>query len=128
MVAIAKRMQEQHLDSIPHQSTSPSSTPLSPNPPSTSTNSNKKDKSKPSPAGHRTAPAPIRKTTSKLPQPPSGTPLRVSQLSPAQEGNILIETVKAGMSAPGPGEGGAPGGVVPGMGGGKGKRKVVRVR
>ena len=64
----------------------------------------------------------------KLPEPPKPYPAlqsRVSAYSPAVATGMLIETVKAGMNAsdgaPGPGP------VLPG-GGGKGKRKVVRVR
>jgi len=83
---------------------------------------NKKEKAKTD--NHvRTAPAPGRKMKSRLPQPPSGPP-RLSEYSPAQEANILIETVKAGMNAPPPGEGAGGQAAL----GGKGKRKVVRVR
>ncbi|KAF8508015.1 signal recognition particle, SRP19 subunit [Hysterangium stoloniferum] len=45
---------------------------------------------------------------------------------PAQDANVLVETVKAGMSALPPGEG-APSNS-PAAPGGKGKRKVIRVR
>jgi signal recognition particle subunit SRP19 len=83
----------------------------------------KKDKAKTT-AAPRTAPAPIRKAKSQLPQPPPNS-TRVSQYSPAQEANILIETIKAGMNAPAPGEGMPGNPMVPG---GKGKRKVIRVR
>ncbi|KIJ37303.1 hypothetical protein M422DRAFT_33836 [Sphaerobolus stellatus SS14] len=82
----------------------------------------KKDKAKTT-GLPRTAPAPIRNTKSRLPQPPPGS-TRVSTYSPAQEANILIETVKAGMTTPAPGESAA----APAVPGGKGKRKVIRVR
>ncbi|KAI0341436.1 signal recognition particle SRP19 subunit [Trametopsis cervina] len=61
----------------------------------------------------------------RLPAPPAPHPPlanRVSPYSPALVSGVLIDTVKAGMNAPDPIMG-APGG-----GGGKGKRKVVRVR
>ncbi|KAI0765230.1 signal recognition particle, SRP19 subunit [Fomes fomentarius] len=60
----------------------------------------------------------------KVPTPPQPWPAltsRVSPYSPALPSGVLIETVKAGMSA----QEAAPG---IGGGGGKGKRKVVRVR
>lgn len=53
-----------------------------------------------------------------MPHPPLAN--RVSPYSPALVSGVLVETVKAGMNAPDPGMGA--------MGGGKGKRKVVRVR
>lgn len=55
------------------------------------------------------------------PHPPLSN--RVSPYSPALVSGVLIETVKAGMSAQEAGGLGAGGGM-----GGKGKRKVVRVR
>lgn len=60
------------------------------------------------------------------PHPPLGS--RVSTYSPAISTGVLIETVKAGISAA---ENSAMGGSVPGAppaAAGKGKRKVVRVR
>jgi len=60
----------------------------------------------------------------KPPSPPQPHPLltsRVSPYSPALPSGVLLETIKAGMSA----QEGAP---AIGGGGGKGKRKVVRVR
>jgi len=71
-------------------------------------------------------------TTSKkpgcrLPVPPEPQPTlnsRLSTYSPAIPAGILIDTIKAGMNTT---EGGAAGGPVPNLGG-KGKRKVVRVR
>ncbi|KAI0070996.1 signal recognition particle, SRP19 subunit [Panus rudis PR-1116 ss-1] len=69
-------------------------------------------------------PAPTKRSGRTLPSPPAPQPplsSRVSPYSPALVSGVLIETVKAGMSA----QEGAAG---PGMGGGKGKRKVVRVR
>lgn len=65
-----------------------------------------------------------RRSGSQLPVPPAPHPPlanRVSPHSPALVSGLLVDTVKAGMSAPDP-VGGAIGG------GGKGKRKVVRVR
>ncbi|RDB27476.1 Signal recognition particle SEC65 subunit [Hypsizygus marmoreus] len=68
----------------------------------------------------------------RLPIPPEPHPplaSRVSAYSPAISTGVLIETVKAGMSATeGPAAGAVP--AAPGMPGGvqKGKRKVVRVR
>ena len=67
---------------------------------------------------------PESKRRPKVPSPPQPWPPltnRVSPYSPALPSGVLIETVKAGMSAQEatPGIGG---------GGGKGKRKVVRVR
>jgi len=66
----------------------------------------------------------------QLPTPPAPHPPltnRVSPYSPALVSGVLIETVKAGMSAQETGGlGGPPAGA--GIGGGKGKRKVVRVR
>ncbi|KAF8510383.1 signal recognition particle, SRP19 subunit [Gautieria morchelliformis] len=124
--AIAHNMQQQHPDLVPRPVTDNANTPIYNPPPQTGTDvklsSNKKDKAKTSSA-LRTAPSPISKTKSRMPQPPWDA-LRVSQFSPAQEANILIETVKAGMNAPVPGEG-APGGQA--AVGGKGKRKVVRL-
>ena len=70
------------------------------------------------------AAAPPRRSGSQLPVPPAPHPPlanRVSPYSPALVSGVLVDTVKAGMSAPDP-VGGALGG------GGKGKRKVVRVR
>ncbi|KAF8582524.1 signal recognition particle, SRP19 subunit [Ramaria rubella] len=124
--AVAEHIQAKNPDLIPRSSTInpekiasvPSSADLDAKP-----SSIKKDKAKISSSAHA-APSPIRKAKSRLPQPPAGPP-RVSQLSPAQEANILIETVKAGMNAPVPGEA-IPGGQA--AMGGKGKRKVVRVR
>jgi len=63
----------------------------------------------------------------RLPVPPEPQPAlnnRLSTYSPAIAAGILIDTIKAGMSAT---EGGAAGGPGPNLGG-KGKRKVVRVR
>jgi len=63
----------------------------------------------------------------RLPVPPEPQPApnsRLSTYSPAITAGILIDTIKAGMSAT---EGGGAGGPVPNLGG-KGKRKVVRVR
>lgn len=63
----------------------------------------------------------------RVPLPPAPLPAlttRISPYSPALVSGVLVETVKAGMSATeAPGMGGMGGGV-----GGKGKRKVVRVR
>ncbi|PPQ82239.1 hypothetical protein CVT26_009257 [Gymnopilus dilepis] len=72
----------------------------------------------------------------KLPIPPEPFPpltSRVSPYSPAIPSGVLVETVKAGMSATdgagAAGIGGAPGQGGVGIGAGaKGKRKVVRVR
>lgn len=63
----------------------------------------------------------------RLPVPPGPQPAlnsRVSTYSPAIATGILIDTIKAGMSTT---EGGGAGGPGPNLGG-KGKRKVVRVR
>ena len=63
----------------------------------------------------------------RLPAPPEPQPAlnnRLSTYSPAIAAGILIDTIKAGMSAT---EGGGAGGPAPNLGG-KGKRKVVRVR
>jgi signal recognition particle subunit SRP19 len=71
------------------------------------------------------AAAPSRRSGGQLPVPPAPHPPlanRVSPYSPALVSGVLVDAVKAGMSAPDP-MGGALGG-----GGGKGKRKVVRVR
>ena len=70
------------------------------------------------------AAAPSRRSGNQLPVPPAPHPPlanRVSPYSPALVSGLLVDTVKAGMNAPDP-MGGAIGG------GGKGKRKVVRVR
>ncbi|KAI5121791.1 hypothetical protein M0805_009783 [Coniferiporia weirii] len=70
-----------------------------------------------------TAPHPAR---SRLPQPPEPQPplaSRVSAYSPVLSTGVLVDTIKAGMSAAAAEGATAP----PGMGG-KGKRKVVRVR
>ncbi len=67
---------------------------------------------------------PETKRRPKVPSPPQPWPAltsRLSPYSPALPSGVLIEAVKAGMSA----QEAAPG--IPG-GGGKGKRKVVRVR
>ena len=74
------------------------------------------------------SPSPDTKRPAKVPSPPQPWPQltsRVSPYSPALPSGVLIETVKAGMSAEAaPGIGGGGGG----GGGGKGKRKIVRVR
>ncbi|KAH8115969.1 signal recognition particle, SRP19 subunit [Phellopilus nigrolimitatus] len=64
----------------------------------------------------------------RLPQPPEPQPplaRRVSAYSPALPSGVLVDTVKAGLSAAAAEA--AAGGAPPGAGG-KGKRKVVRVR
>ncbi|KAJ3013264.1 hypothetical protein NUW54_g1641 [Trametes sanguinea] len=71
------------------------------------------------------SPSPGTKHRPKVPMPPQPWPpltSRVSPYSPALPSGVLIEAVKAGMSA----QESVPG--LPGGGGGKGKRKVVRVR
>ena len=71
------------------------------------------------------SPSPGTKRRQKVPSPPQPWPQltsRVSPYSPALPSGVLIEAVKAGMSAQ---ESAPP---VGGGGGGKGKRKVVRVR
>ena len=82
--------------------------------------------SKASVANTTISPSPGTKLPAKVPSPPQPWPpltSRVSPYSPALPSGVLIETVKAGMSAEAvPGVGGGGGG------GGKGKRKVVRVR
>ena len=63
----------------------------------------------------------------RLPVPPEPQPAlnnRLSTYSPAIAAGILIDTIKAGMSAT---EAGGAGGPAPNLGG-KGKRKVVRIR
>ena len=68
--------------------------------------------------------SPGTKRRQKVPSPPQPWPQltsRVSPYSPALPSGVLIEAVKAGMSA----QESAP---AIGGGGGKGKRKVVRVR
>lgn len=70
------------------------------------------------------AAAPPHRPGSQLPLPPAPHPPlanRVSPYSPALVSGLLIDTVKAGMNSPDP-AGGALGG------GGKAKRKVLRVR
>ncbi|CDO71183.1 hypothetical protein BN946_scf184845.g53 [Trametes cinnabarina] len=70
------------------------------------------------------SPSPGAKQRPRIPMPPQPWPpltSRVSPYSPALPSGVLIEAVKAGMSAEA-----VPG--LPGGGGGKGKRKVVRVR
>ncbi len=72
------------------------------------------------------SPSPGTKRLAKVPSPPQPWPQltsRVSPYSPALPSGVLIDTVKAGMTAEA-----APGGGGGGGGGGKGKRKVVRVR
>ncbi|KAL5498656.1 SEC65 [Sanghuangporus vaninii] len=74
---------------------------------------------KPSKTGHKRTPQ------RRLPQPPSPRPQlasSVSAYSPALPSGVLVETVKAGMSAIAAENANAP------PGSGKGKRKVVRVR
>ena len=69
-------------------------------------------------------PSQSKKGRPKPPSPPQPHPpltSRVSPYSPAIPSGVLIETLKAGMNA----QEGAP---AIGGGGGKGKRKVVRVR
>ena len=69
------------------------------------------------------ATAPPRRSGQAVPAPPAPHPPlanRVSPFSPALVSGVLIDTIKAGMNAPDPTAG--P------IGGGKGKRKVVRVR
>lgn len=72
-------------------------------------------------------PPPTKKSGRQLPSPPTHPPLssRVSPYSPAQVSGVLVDAVKAGMSAQESAGVGGPGGAI---GGGKGKRKVVRVR
>lgn len=63
----------------------------------------------------------------RLPQPPvslSGPASRLSPYSPAVPTGMLLETIKAGMTANA--EAGAP--AAGAAGGGKGKRKVIRVK
>ncbi|KAI0747105.1 signal recognition particle SRP19 subunit [Daedaleopsis nitida] len=70
------------------------------------------------------SPPETKQRAQKVPAPPQPWPAltsRVSPYSPALPSGVLIETVKAGMSAQ---EANPP----VGGGGGKGKRKVVRVR
>ncbi|KAL5521640.1 SEC65 [Sanghuangporus sanghuang] len=79
-------------------------------------NTNQKPSSK---SSHKRAPQ------RRLPQPPSPRPQlasSVSAYSPALPSGVLVETVKAGMSAIAAENANAP------AGSGKGKRKVVRVR
>ncbi|TDL19578.1 signal recognition particle, SRP19 subunit [Rickenella mellea] len=96
-------------------------------PPSKSSSAGKgkqASKSKTSSAAKSQAPA-----RCQMPIPPEPHPTfasRVSPYSPALQTGVLIDTVKAGMSAA---DGPAAPGQVGGAGaGGKGKRKVVRVR
>ena len=70
------------------------------------------------------AAAPTRPSGRCLPVPPAPHPPlanRVSPYSPALVSGVLVETVKAGMTAPDPGMGALGGG-------GKGKRKADRLR
>jgi len=62
------------------------------------------------------------------PKPIPSLATRLPQYSPALESGILIDTLKAGMNAPGNQASGNDGGSGQPGGASKGKRKVVRVR
>jgi hypothetical protein len=77
------------------------------------------------PSKAKSKPKPPQRVGCPLPSPPEPQPAlksRVSAHSPALPSGVLIDTVRAGMNAP-DGQG-----AVGGIPGGKGKRKVVRVR
>ncbi|GJJ10569.1 hypothetical protein Clacol_004796 [Clathrus columnatus] len=114
---ISEEIQKAHPDLIPRLDGSSPTIVAVPEP---KPSGHSKDKAKTT-AATRSAPVSTRKRK-YLPQPPPGPP-RISQYSPAQEANLLIETVKAGMNAPASGEGAANPALA-----GKGKRKVIRVR
>jgi len=131
--AISFQIQGLKHDNIPKP-------PYNTSPLYTNTTSNPKSaKSKSKTPTPTTAPKSKTQGKRRLPIPPTPHPplaTRLSPYSPALVSGVLIETVKAGMSATdGAGAGGATGpGAGPGAGGpggagvGKGKRKVVRVR
>jgi len=78
--------------------------------------------------GDRNKQIQIKENRVHIPQPPQPHPAlssRVSPYSPALSSGVLIDTIKAGMSA---GAVDGPGGAGTAAAGGKGKRKVVRVR
>ncbi len=106
-----------------HPSSDRSSTPT-PSTPAKGKQPASKTAGKGASSGTTVAPSSV-VATKRLPVPPAPHPplaSRVSPFSPALVSGVLVDTVKAGMSAPDP-MGGIAGG-----GGGKGKRKVVRVR
>ncbi|KAH9991589.1 signal recognition particle, SRP19 subunit [Russula vinacea] len=105
---VSFHIQQVKTDNVPHE---PYTYPQPPPPPNAS-----KTKSNPK--------SPQR-TGRPLPSPPEPQPAlksRVSAHSPALPSGVLIETIRAGMNAT---EGQGAAGGIPG---GKGKRKVVRVR
>ncbi len=123
------QIQIQKPDSIPkppYSTTSPD-TPVEPAPAPVPAKG-KQPASKTGGKAHTTisaSAAPTRRSGRPLAVPPTPHPPlanRVSPYSPALVSGVLIETVKAGMNAPEAGMGAVGGS------GGKGKRKVVRVR
>jgi hypothetical protein len=115
-----QRLKPDNVPKPPYTFPSPKPIPQAPPPKSSAAKGKRAVKPKPPPKpAHRPLPVP------PDPQPPLTT--RISAYSPALPSGVLIETIKAGMNAQ---QENAAGGVpMPGgAGGGKGKRKVVRVR
>lgn len=118
-----QRLKQDNIPRPPYVMTPP---PVSAAQPAIKTPTSAKGKQK-SKAGSGVAVQLSKSSQQRLPTPPQPLPAlasRVSPYSPALPTGMLIETVKAGMSAQEPGAGAAPG--QPGVQ--KGKRKVLRVR
>ncbi|KAG2053149.1 signal recognition particle, SRP19 subunit [Suillus hirtellus] len=118
-----QRLKQDNIPRPPYVMTPP---PVSAAQPAIKTPTSAKGKQK-SKAGSGVAVQLSKSSQQRLPTPPQPLPAlasRVSPYSPALPTGMLIETVKAGMSAQEPGTGAAPG--QPGIQ--KGKRKVLRVR
>ena len=123
---------------IPKPPFFPSTTSPAPSEPSTATNkqappkgkTNQTKSTKSKKGGKQTGNAKsqdgaVKQRRRRLPQPPGPQPMLatcVSQYSPALPTGVLVDTIKAGMNAA------ADAPPIAGGAGGKGKRKVVRVR
>ncbi|KAF8271803.1 hypothetical protein EI94DRAFT_1770154 [Lactarius quietus] len=108
---ISFQIQRVKVDNVPHE---PYTYPVPAPPPAAKPAKSKAAKSKPKLSTGRSLPSP--------PEPQPALKSRVSSYSPAVPSGVLIDTVRAGMNAT---EGQ---GAIGGIPGGKGKRKVVRVR
>ena len=125
------QIQMQKPDNVPRPpySTTAAAEPAEPTPPPTPAKGKQpasKTAGKGTTAGTSLSPAAAapHRSGSQLPVPPAPHPPlanRVSPYSPALVSGLLIDTVKAGMNAPDPTGGAA-------AGGGKQKRKVIRMR
>lgn len=123
---ISSQIQRVKTDNIPCE---PYTYPQPVPPPTVKTTKSKTSASKSTVVGQASKTKPNRKISQRtgrpLPSPPEPQPAlktRVSAHSPVLPSGVLIDTIRAGMNAT---EGQGAAGGIPG---GKGKRKVVRVR